>query len=195
MPTSPKPAIVLEQEKRSHRTKKELAARKKAEAALLTGENIKERKEVRSDAVAHKEFLRLKKLLGQIEKDDAITENVINRYCQLVAECSHYVQQREIFYYGIKQLQQQMDDQGSDLKPSEYYKLLNNLEGQIIALDKQLMQKRKMLLDIEKESLMTIAAGLRAIPKKEPEPAELDPMAALLVGGPRAAYLRCTEDG
>ena len=33
-------------------------------------------------------------------------------------------------------------------------------------LDKQLQPKRKMLLDIEKENIMTIASALRVIPKK-----------------------------
>ena len=36
MPTPPKPIVVLETEKRSHRTKAEKAQRKKAEEALLT---------------------------------------------------------------------------------------------------------------------------------------------------------------
>jgi hypothetical protein len=39
----------------------------------------------------------------------------------------------------------------------------------MIALDKQIQTKRKMLLDIEKENIMTIAAALRSIPKKTDE--------------------------
>ena len=40
MPTPTKPANVIRLEKKSHRTKKELASRENAEKALLTGENI-----------------------------------------------------------------------------------------------------------------------------------------------------------
>ena len=36
----------------------------------------------------------------------------------------------------------------------------------MIAIDKQLQTKRKMLLDIEKENVMTITSALRSIPKK-----------------------------
>ena len=34
-------------------------------------------------------------------------------------------------------------------------------------IDKQIDSKRKMLLDIEKENVMTIASALRCIPKKD----------------------------
>jgi len=37
----------------------------------------------------------------------------------------------------------------------------------MISIDKQIQVKRKMLFDIEKENVMTIAAALRSIPKKE----------------------------
>jgi hypothetical protein len=37
-----------------------------------------------------------------------------------------------------------------------------------------------MLLDIEKENIMTIASALRSIPKKVEKPGEDDPMANLL---------------
>ena len=51
MPTPTKPANVIRLEKKSHRTKKELASRENAEKTLLTGEKLKERKEVKSDPV------------------------------------------------------------------------------------------------------------------------------------------------
>ena len=53
----------------------------------------------------------------------------------------------------------------------------HQLHKQVIDLDKQIMQKRRMLLDIEKENLMTIAAALRVIPKGKKE--EVDPNADL----------------
>lgn len=49
-----------------HRTKKEKEAREKAEAAMLTGQRCFERDCVKADPVAHKEYLRLTKLLSTI---------------------------------------------------------------------------------------------------------------------------------
>lgn len=50
---------------------------------------------------------------------------------------------------------------------SSYYKMKNNMQNTIIGLDKQIQSKRKMILDIEKENIMTIASALRSIPKKD----------------------------
>ena len=90
MPTPPKPAKIIELEGKSHRTKKEIRARKEAEASLLTGERLKESKEVKENPKAHKEFLRIKKLLESIEKNDDLYGRVINRYCLLLAECTEF---------------------------------------------------------------------------------------------------------
>ena len=70
MPTPPKPAKVIEMEGKSHRTKKELAQRKRAEEELLTGIRMEEKPEVKANKEAHKEFQHLKILLAQIGKDD-----------------------------------------------------------------------------------------------------------------------------
>lgn len=61
-------------EGRSHRTKKEMRQRKQAEQSLLTGEEIREKPEVKQNKIAHKEFLRIKKLLKNIEKMMIYTE-------------------------------------------------------------------------------------------------------------------------
>jgi hypothetical protein len=50
-------------------------------------------------------------------------------------------------------------------------------------LDKKLMEKRRAMLDLEKENIMTIASALRSIPKKPPEEKEIDPIEAMLRGG------------
>ena len=55
-----KPVIVLEMEGRSHRTKEELKTRQAGEAQTLSGLRLSERPEVKTDAAAHREFLRLK---------------------------------------------------------------------------------------------------------------------------------------
>ena len=71
-----KPAAVIEYEKKSHRTKAEIEKRRKEEGKLLTGQGMKERKEVKEDKDAHREFLRIRKLLRGIGKDDALYEQV-----------------------------------------------------------------------------------------------------------------------
>ena len=48
----------------------------------------------------------------------------------------------------------------------EYYNLELGMQKNLISMDKQVQTKRKMLLDIEKENIMTIASALRSVPKK-----------------------------
>ena len=168
MPTPPKPFTVLKAEKKSHRTKAELKQRQKGEEALATGVALRERPEVKSNPAAHKEFLRINKLLKKIEKNDAIYESIINRYCMLQAECKDFEEKRESFYKDIQELtedKERLINEG-EISLSTYYRMKNNMQTQIIALDRQVQAKRKMLLDIEKENIMTIAAALRSIPKK-----------------------------
>ena len=63
MPTPPKPVSVLRTEKKSHRTKAELAKRQAGEESLLTGKKLKEDALVKQNPHAHKEFIRMKALL------------------------------------------------------------------------------------------------------------------------------------
>ena len=183
MPTPPKPYAVLKAEGKSHRTKAELNRRKKGEAALSTGTALKERPEVKKNPVAHKEFLRLNKLLKTIEKNDAIYEAVINRYCMLQAECKDFEEKRESFYRDIQELMSDKDKlvDSEEMSLSSYYRMKSNMQMQIINLDRQVQAKRKMLLDIEKENIMTIAAALRSIPNKIEEGE--DPLLKVLRGG------------
>lgn len=162
MPTPPKPAKLIAIEGKSHRTKKELREREKAEAALLTGKTLKETEEVKNNKIAHKEFLRIRKLLQSIEKNDDLYGSTINRYCLLLAECTEFEEKRETIFSRQKELEERKDD----MEFSEYINLQNDLVKSMLALDKQVQAKRKMLLDIEKENVMTIAASLRSIPKK-----------------------------
>ena len=168
MPTPSKPTKVIEMEKKSHRTKKELAQRRNAEAALLTGVGLKEKREVKDNPVAHKEFLRLKKLLKTIEKDDDLYGETINRYCTLVAECEEFQQKRERIYGQLSEYQEHMEELVEREKMSwkEAYSIEVNMQRNLISVDKQIQTKRKMLLDMEKENVMTIASSLRSIPKK-----------------------------
>lgn len=165
MPTPPKPFVVLVNEKKSHRTKSELKMREEGEKALSTDFKIKERKEVKQNKVAHREFQRIIKLLENINKDDAIYEAVINRYCLMQAECFDFEVKREKFYNDMSKLEDKYNK--DEMSLSEYYSLINDMQKNIVNIDKQIQSKRKMLLDIEKENVMTIASALRTIPKKE----------------------------
>ena len=158
----PKPFTVLTSEKKSHRTKAELAQRKNEEQALLTGQKLKETKEVKENPVAHREFRRVLKLLEAIQKNDAIYEQSINRYCLLVAECAEINEKRTEMWNNAKVLEERQSE-FEDIK--EYFDLLISFQKNALALDKQLQAKRNMLLSLEKENAMTIASALRSIPK------------------------------
>lgn len=175
MPTPSKSVTVLKTENKSHRTKAELDQRQKSEAALMTGIKLREKDAVKQNLISHKEFLRIQKLLGVIEKNDALVENTINRYCQIYAECIEFENKRERFYASLDELEDEHRDQiaSGEITWLDYMKLRSSFQTQLINLDKQVQAKREMMLRIEKENLMTIAAALRAVPKKEQE--EVDP--------------------
>lgn len=162
MSRPPKPANVIKMEGKSHRTKKELRSRETAETSLLTGEKIKEAKEVKENKIAHKKFLEVQKLLEKIEKNDALYGNIINRYCIILAECFEFELKRETVYKRMEELVEHMDE----MEFVQYIKLQNELSKSLISYDKQIQTKRKMLMDIEKENVMTIASAIRSIPKK-----------------------------
>lgn len=168
MPTPTKPINVIKMEGHSHRTKKEIRQRQQAENALLTGQEIKERPETKNNKIAHKEFLRVRKLLQKIEKNDDLYGSVINRYCLLYAECEEFENKRETVYLQLCELQEKsgkMIDK-EEMTVKEYFNLEIAMQKNIISFDKQIQTKRKMMLDIEKENIMTIASALRSVPKK-----------------------------
>jgi hypothetical protein len=174
MSRPPKPFVVLANEKKSHRTKKEMKQRQQGESALATGVALKERSNVKSNSVAHKEFKRINDLLKKIEKNDAIYEPVVNRYCLIQAECFELEQRREYFFSLIEALKEAFEEICDELAPDEkadklieFTREIARLTNGMMSLDKILQTKRKMLLDIEKENIMTIAAALRSIPKNE----------------------------
>lgn len=172
MPTPTKPYALLKGEKKSHRTKAELSQRKQAEESLSSKEKIKKRTEVKENKIANKEFNRIMKLLSGIEKNDALYEPVINRYCMIQAECKEIEERREAFGKLIEAFRNQIDEIPKEDRKDfvdELVELSSNmakLAGQMNTCDKLLQQKRKMLFDIEKENIMTIASTLRSIPKK-----------------------------
>jgi len=179
----PKPVSVLKFEKKSHRTKAELKAREEAESQLLTGVKMKPWPEVRESKSAKKEFNRVTKLLEKIGHNDALHEAVINRYCILVSECK----QAEV---TIRELRDNINElaqakSAGEIDFLQYLQERGAIQNLIIAWDKKLMDKRKMLLQIEKESVMTILGALRSIPKKAPKKKE----------SATAEYLRRKREG
>jgi hypothetical protein len=186
MPTPPKPFTVLTTEKKSHRTKAELELRKTGEESLASGVAMKERSITKKNEIAHKEFQRINKLLKVIKKNDALYEAIINRYAILQAECVEFEEKRERLYEIVIKLDSAFDAE-IDKTPDEekgkvikqYSKNYNDTIKSLLSIDSQVQLKRKMLLDIEKENIMTIASALRSIPKKVEEEEE-DPMANLL---------------
>jgi hypothetical protein len=176
MPTPPKPYLVLSGEKKSHRTKAELNKRKQEEQGLLTGVALKESSSTKANAVAHKEFTRVNKLLKNIDKNDAIYEGVINRYCILFAETQEAELVREEIYMTIIKLRETFYEATDEFDAAQRVALLIEFSREIakmtnalVNMDRDLQSKRKMLLDMEKENVMTIASALRSIPKKVDE--------------------------
>lgn len=181
MPTPSKPVNVIRMEGKSHRTKRELVERERAEAQLLTGKIIREQNEVKENELAHKEFQRIRKLLKSVGKDDDLYGATINRYCLLQAECIEFQEKREQFYRQIEELEEDRDAFADTDDLGTYYKLQMSMQKNILALDKQVQAKRKMLLDIEKENIMTIASSLRSVPKKTEK--KRNPIMEALAGG------------
>ena len=136
---TPKPIHLVQ----GHRTKAEIKLREQGEKELLTGKPLQESAATKKNTIAHKEFLRLKSLLKEINQDDDLYNGSINTYCQLKAEIEELIELDKIQY------------------------------------DRQIMAKRKMMFDIEKENIMTIQSALRSVPKK-PEPKKTSPMAEYL---------------
>ena len=173
-----KPAAVIEAEKKSHRTKAELEARKNAESGLLSKKKLQERKEVQDNKIAHAEFQRVSKLMRAIGKDDALYSSGINTYCLLYAEIGDLHDQEKALDRTAEALREKfeqiVDDPEYDIEPSEiiqFEKSFTRLISQRLNISSMIDKKRKMMLDIDKENVMTISAALRSIPK-QPETKE-----------------------
>ena len=76
----------------------------------------------------------------------------------------------------IGQLQDEIKEMRAreEIEPLDYIKAKGDIHDRLMACDRKIMDKRKMLLQIEKENLMTIASALRSIPKKQEKPPETD---------------------
>lgn len=182
-----KPAAVIKTEKKSHRTKAELEARENAENGLLSNKKLQERKEVKENKTAHSEFQRVSKLMKAIGKDDALYSSGINTYCLLYAEIGNLTEQMKALDKTGDMLRESferlVDDPESGIEPEtiiQFEKSFTRLISQKLNISSMIDKKRKMMLDIDKENVMTISAALRSIPK-QPETKE-NPIYAILRG-------------
>ena len=159
-----KAADVMTESGSSHLTKSEIKARKDAEKASLSGVKLQERAEVKLNPIAHKEFGRVTKLLDKVGRRDALFEPIINRYCMIQAECAAFEQLRAGFESDLAALRED-----TELDGAEKCRLKAKMQDAILAADKQLQQKRKMLFDIERECGMTVSSAVRIVPKVAPQ--------------------------
>lgn len=170
----PSKPINLIDKKKTHLTKEQRNLREKAEADSLSGIPMSETATVKKDKIAHKEFLRLKKLLGGIGKDDALYETVINRYCELLSECENLKIQRLNTEELVQEIRKEIKDFAkTELDPEmkaatliELTKAIVSMQKTTNKIDSLLNQKRTMLFGIEKENIFTIASALRTVPKQ-----------------------------
>lgn len=160
-----------------HRTKAEMEVRENAEQGLLTGTPMKESKKVKADKIAHTEFRRIKKLLKSIGKDDDLYGNIINTHCLLVSECEGIEKTRELFEKNLEEFEDKSC--GEDITFTEKMRIKSEMQKSIMACDKALMTKRKMILSISKENIMTVQSALRSVPKA-PEEQTQSKMSAFL---------------
>ena len=84
----------------------------------------------------------------------------------LHAECVEFQEKKAAMYEQLQDLEKNREsfERADDLKT--FFNLIASMQSNLLNLDRQLQQKRKMLFDIEKENIMTIASSLRSVPKK-----------------------------
>ena len=164
-----------------HRTKAEKESRQQAEQDMLSGRKGFEHENVKADPVAHAEYKRVSALMKAVGKDDALYSAIVNRYCELFSEIDRCRQESARLRQLMDRLEQRLDS-GEVEDEAAFMKQYTALLAQVNKLDDKIMQKRKMMLDLEKENGMTVAAALRAIPKGNAEKKE-NPLAAILSGG------------
>ena len=161
----PKSASVIQMEGRSHRTKQELASRAHAEEAQLTGQRIREETCVKEDSVAHKEFLRVTRILTAIGKNDEAYGSEINTYCMLKSELDAEVRERDALRRRLDYLMEQSEDltEFEDIAMAE--KLMGGIRADMHRCEQRIEQKRKMRIQIDDKNLMNVMSSLRSIPK------------------------------
>jgi phage terminase small subunit len=161
-----KPTQLLKLEGKSHRTKKELEHREKAEKSLYTGTTFKESPAVKSDPISHKEFLRLKKLYKKIEYVDGLDEQIINRYCMLISQ--------------EQALSKMMSRMKMDIDEVEDVEDRMTIYQAIAGVTDKTMKTRDMLLKLEDRLFLNPTTRIKSIPKNPPEEKKESAMAQFM---------------
>ena len=173
-----KPVAVIEAEGKSHRTKAELECRKAAEDAVLSHEPLFERAEVRRNELAHAEFERVAKLMDAIGKNDALYSSGLNTYCLLYAEIAELEEEKGYVQRLIDDISEAIEKINDADALVQLSKTVDKLLAKKLSVGTTIDQKRRLMLAIDKENVMTVSAALRSIPKT-PEK-EVNPILAAL---------------
>lgn len=163
-----KPAELLKSEGKSHRTKQELAFRKQQEEATLTGKKLEEPAAIKKLKIAHATFLKTRRLLEAINKNDELYSAATCRYCtntQKLADAEESIQELKTELGTLRENRSYYEDTQEIMS---YYRMLTKLEDTITKKEQLAAGIRKELTDFEKENCMTIASSLRSI-AKQPE--------------------------
>ena len=168
--------VMLAEGKKPHRSNKELQERAKNEKAAYTGITIKEHPEVKSSEVAHKEYLKIIKILNAVNKNDASFENIVNRYCEIVSEIDDLRNSKESIKKSLSVIESKIND--GDENVSKLFSSQTNLTKTLMSIDGKIDNKRKILFDYEKQLGFTIDSASKIVNTKTEE--EVDPLLAAL---------------
>lgn len=163
-----KPAQLLKSEGKSHRTKQELAFRKQQEEATLTGKKLEEPRAVKDLRIAHTTFLKTRRLLDAINKNDELYSAATCRYCTNTQKLADAEESIQVLKTELEELRESRSSYAEDKAIPDYYRMLTKLEDTITRKEQLAAGIRKELTDFEKENCMTIASSLRSI-AKQPE--------------------------
>lgn len=163
-----KPAELLKSEGKSHRTKQELAFRKQQEEATLTGKKLEEPRAVKDLKIAHATFLKTRRLLDAINKNDELYSAATCRYCTNTQKLADAEESIQVLKTELEELRESRSSYVENKAIPDYYRMLTKLEDTITRKEQLAVGIRKELTDFEKENCMTIASSLRSI-AKQPE--------------------------
>ena len=163
-----KPAELLKSEGKSHRTNQELAFRKQQEEATLTGKKLEEPRAVKDLKIAHATFLKTRRLLDAINKNDELYSAATCRYCTNTQKLADAEESIQVLKTELEELRESRSSYVENKAIPDYYRMLTKLEDTITRKEQLAAGIRKELTDFEKENCMTIASSLRSI-AKQPE--------------------------
>ena len=157
-----------------HVTKQEKTRREKLEQEKNTGEPMQASEMVKCNKFALEQFNEMKSIYKAINQDDKIHERTINRYCMMLADEKEFIERKSTLYEMLDKAKENYTN--GELEGEAYLTAVDNLYKSIFACERELKATRKMLLDVEKSSCLTLVDKLRAIPMKEEtkEPSKLE---------------------